>query len=122
MSPETMPQRIQLSRAKGWRMPPNTVKVARPGRWGNLYRVDVFGRDLALKLYRESLQGFWSPGNVVHLSDELAAEAYRCHCELRDRVRRLDVLELRGKNVACFCGLDEPCHGDVLLELANGPP
>lgn len=30
----------------------------------------------------------------------------------------LDVL--RGKNVACFCPLDQPCHADVLLELANG--
>lgn len=29
--------------------------------------------------------------------------------------------ELRGKNLACFCALDAPCHGDVLLELANRP-
>ena len=27
-----MPERIQLRRAKGWRMPPNTVKVDRTGR------------------------------------------------------------------------------------------
>ena len=27
--------------------------------------------------------------------------------------------ELRGKNLACFCPLDQPCHADVLLELAN---
>ena len=26
--------------------------------------------------------------------------------------------ELRGKNLACWCPLDEPCHADVLLELA----
>jgi Domain of unknown function (DUF4326) len=26
---------------------------------------------------------------------------------------------LRGKNLACFCPLDQPCHADVLLELAN---
>src|SRR5690242_6951114 len=29
------PVRIQLKRTKGWRMPPNTVKVTRPGKWGN---------------------------------------------------------------------------------------
>lgn len=29
------PQRIQLSRAKGWRKPENTVVVARPSKWGN---------------------------------------------------------------------------------------
>lgn len=27
--------------------------------------------------------------------------------------------EVRGKNLACFCRLDQPCHADVLLELAN---
>jgi hypothetical protein len=27
--------------------------------------------------------------------------------------------DLRGKNLACWCPLDAPCHADVLLELAN---
>lgn len=26
---------------------------------------------------------------------------------------------LRGKNLACWCSLDGPCHADVLLEIAN---
>lgn len=26
---------------------------------------------------------------------------------------------LRGKNLACWCRLDEPCHADILLRLAN---
>ena len=30
-----------------------------------------------------------------------------------------DPSELRGKNLACFCPLDKPCHADVLLDLAN---
>lgn len=25
----------------------------------------------------------------------------------------------RGKNLACWCKLDSPCHADVLLKLAN---
>ncbi len=33
--------------------------------------------------------------------------------------RRADLHELRGKNLACWCPLDKPCHADVLLELAN---
>lgn len=28
--------------------------------------------------------------------------------------------ELAGKDLACWCPLDQPCHADVLLELANG--
>jgi hypothetical protein len=27
--------------------------------------------------------------------------------------------ELRGRDLACWCPLDEPCHADVLLEVAN---
>ena len=27
---------------------------------------------------------------------------------------------LRGLDLACWCPLDQPCHADVLLELANG--
>jgi hypothetical protein len=27
--------------------------------------------------------------------------------------------EIRGKDLACWCPLDQPCHADVLLEIAN---
>lgn len=30
-----------------------------------------------------------------------------------------DLSELRGKDLACWCPLDQPCHADVLLEIAN---
>ncbi|MBB4212022.1 uncharacterized protein DUF4326 [Rhodothalassium salexigens DSM 2132] len=32
----------------------------------------------------------------------------------------LPVHELRGRDLACWCPLDQPCHADVLLALANG--
>jgi len=35
--------------------------------------------------------------------------------ELAERAKR----ELRGKNLACWCPLDGPCHADALLEVAN---
>jgi hypothetical protein len=84
------PIRIRLSRAKGWRMPPNTVKVDRSTKWGNPY---VVGRD----------------GDRAQ-----CAELYR---NVKHSARDLD--ELRGKNLACWCPLDQPCHADVLLQLAN---
>ena len=31
-----------------------------------------------------------------------------------------DIAFLRGHDLACWCPLDQPCHADVLLELANG--
>ena len=32
---QVTPIRIQRKRTKGWRMPPNTVYVGRPSKWGN---------------------------------------------------------------------------------------
>jgi hypothetical protein len=87
------PVRVRLSRAKGWRMPPNTVKVDRTTKWGNPY---VAGRDgdraRCVALYRK-LQKFGA-----------------------------EIEELRGKNLACWCPLDQPCHADLLLALANRRP
>jgi hypothetical protein len=37
-----------------------------------------------------------------------------------ERARLVEGLpSLRGKNLACWCRLDQPCHADVLLEIGN---
>lgn len=107
-----MPERIQLSRAKGWRMPENTVKVSRPGRWGNpFYPTDVY---------------MTGPKRGQEAGVSGAVQAFRNALE-NDLKREKDgkvkkaLDELRGKNLACWCKLGEPCHADVLLELANAP-
>lgn len=93
------PQRIQLSRRKGWRMPENTVKVDRSTPWGNPYQAGVDG-----------------DGNRQYLVDCFRAYINRPEqAALRERARQI----LRGKNVGCWCGLDDPCHGDVWLEISN---
>jgi hypothetical protein len=98
------PQRIQLSRAKGWRMPENTVKVARPSPWGNPF---VIG----------------SPGVPDAATAKAKHREWLLGCIAEDHPGRVHTLaaleELRGKDVACWCGLDQPCHGDNLLEIAN---
>jgi hypothetical protein len=104
------PQRIQRKRTRGWRMPPNTVSVTRPGKWGNPFTAKAAkeagyrrGAEMAVYAFREWLSGS---------GDFLCAEY--------DRARVLRELpELRGKTLACFCRIGEPCHADVLLELAN---
>ena len=90
------PERIQLRRVKGWRMPANTVKVCRPGKWGNPFPV---GED------RE-------PEEAVNAFEHWIREQ-------GGRALLADLHELRGKNLACWCRLDEPCHADVLLTVAN---
>ncbi len=100
-----MPDRVQLSRAKGWRMPPNTVSVARPGPWGNPFRIgdEILGRSVPD-----------AEAAVGHFRAMLADP------ELRAAVGGYpqDLSPLRGKHLACWCS-GQPCHADVLLELAN---
>ena len=105
-----MPERVQLKRTKGWRMPVNTVSVARPTKWGNPFRVGDPGRfDETHSVVRSARHA------VSAFADMVNAPNASMYCV---EARR----ELRGKNLACWCPLDQPCHADVLLELANAAP
>ena len=72
-----------------WRVPPNTVYVGRGSKWGNDFTVEAHGRTKAVELFER----YVLPG--------------------------LPVQELCGKDLACLCPLDQPCHADVLLKAAN---
>jgi hypothetical protein len=120
-----MPKRIQRKRTKGWRMPPNTVSVTRPGKFGNPAKIgeyfmigDPGGHSGPFRMsycvtsakYADSRYTFIdSPATAVAMFRKLAPIC--CTKALLD--------ELRGKDVACFCRLEQPCHGDIWLELAN---
>lgn len=120
------PVRIQRSRKAGWKMPPDTVCVTRPGRWGNPFPLSI-GRDLAVKMFDELMHGFFSPYHLAHLSDDEfrpvfdAKERFQKRLNWGVELRAAARSELGGKNLACWCPLGQPCHADVLLELANAP-
>lgn len=84
--------RIQRKRVKGWRMPPNTIYVGRPTKWANPYRIGVNGnRDEVVELYKDWLRE-----------------------KIEENPKFLE--PLKGKDVACWCRLDEKCHADVIIE------
>lgn len=104
-----MPERIQRRRTKGWRMPESAVYVGRGSKWGNPYPVGSM----------HPIDGeTWAV-----LSAESSVNLYRTHLDERPYGRRAlsaqAVAELAGKNLACWCAMDQPCHADVLLEVAN---
>lgn len=107
------PRRVQLRRAKGWRMPANTVSVARPTKWRNPFRVP--STVVPSGRYEWSFAINDREGAVAAFRRMVAdkREAERCY------PTNAELDELRGKNLACWCPLDQPCHADVLLELAN---
>lgn len=115
-----IPKRIQRKRTKGWKMPENTVSVTRPGKWGNPFRVGDFvkvgnGGDgfSYLRAYEEK----YADSTYTHIkSTQECVELYR---KWVTNYPPKNIGELRGKNLACFCREGEPCHADVLLEIAN---
>lgn len=80
-------------------MPSNSVCCTRPGRWGN-YSGDGSHAAYAKAAYQHDLEK-GRAGRDRNLGIEDAKR------------------ELRGKNIGCFCKVGDPCHGDVLIELAN---
>lgn len=111
---QIMLERIQLSRAKGWKMPPNTVKVTRPGPWGNPFKVGRDGtREECVNLYKLLLgNGLICLSVKATVEDQRAALNYVVD----------NISKLKGKNLACWCQLDgKPCHADVLLDAAGQP-
>jgi hypothetical protein len=119
-------------------MPANTVSVARPGMWGNPHAVVLDqmrwdGETLdehdepveqgpwLCKMQPDRDAGWWFPTKEAAIAKSLALYRWR----LTDSPASIAAVQkdhlgsLRGKNLACWCALDQPCHADVLLELAN---
>lgn len=96
------PKRIQRKRTKGWRMPDNAMYVGRPTDWGNPYVVGKLSED-----------------SLYPVTAEQAVAFYRKNIVEKHNQSYLIKLTLKGYDLACWCPLDQPCHADVLLEIAN---
>jgi Domain of unknown function (DUF4326) len=96
-----MPIAVQRKRTKGWRSPPHTKSVCRPGDWGNPYAVTPD---------RSAAQA------VLQYEEGLLARKIK---DKRGTPMIDRIAELRGWNLMCFCAIGESCHRDVLLRLAN---
>jgi len=132
------PRRIQRKRTKGWQMPEGAVYVGRPTRWGNPWVIgrptgrivtDIAEMYLALEVTAQDAAEQFAAwiGNRYAIAVDmkpygLTREDYRSLSDqlVRLRARIFDGLpELRGRDLACWCPLDQPCHADTLLEIAN---
>jgi hypothetical protein len=114
------PKRIQRKRTKGWKMPENTVYVGRGSKWGNPFYIERHDKKYFLmryKYYDEPKALAWS--YCINKIRKEAVIHYKDYIHYMIGSNKLDIAELKGKNLACWCALDQPCHADVLLELAN---
>ena len=112
-----MPERIQRKRTRGWRMPEGAVYVGRPTRWGNPFATG------------HGPGAWWVDAPDGERWFETHAQARRAAVDeyyyaltngtLDDPWLIRDTHLIAGRDLACWCPLDQPCHADVLLEIAN---
>lgn len=119
-----MPKRIQMSRQKPWRAEnPDAVIVARPSMWGNPFAIGAWAAACPLgpePMYvADRSERVRDREHAVALFREWVA----ARREFRHDAFGLSQIKARlaGRDLACWCPLDQPCHADVLLEIANPP-
>lgn len=120
------PIRIQRSRQHK-QVSPNglpIVYVGRPSKWGNPfvigghYKWGGMGRGITtMMIYVQAYK--WEPGYTTLKTSEECIEWFEKYMQLTVNLK--DVPQLRGKNLSCWCKIGEPCHGDILLRIANPP-
>lgn len=107
-----MIKRIKLRRKRGSKLPPNTVNVARPGRFGNPFN----WQDIAV-------QNGYSQKEVTCIEFERWLQGGSPYGLVKPERRQWILDNLwriaQADFVACWCGPDEHCHGDILIKLAQ---
>lgn len=118
-----MAKRIQRKRTKGWKMPPNTVYVGRPTLHGNPFQVGMYAKvhsgGFAYLVCWEKKHA--APGFKYMATAQDCVDMFREYMDGSPGKKKAAAM-LRGKDLACWCEVGDPCHADVLLEIANAEP
>jgi hypothetical protein len=100
-------------------MPEDAAYVGRPTVFGNPFRAGV-------NFCGPTIQCFYSPADLTK-QYRLWATADTLHPLFWDSglitahtALKVSLGRLAGLDLACWCPLGQPCHADVLLEMANG--
>jgi len=112
------PIRIQRSR-KHKQVSPNGLPikyVGRPGKFGNPFKVTgESGHWFVVDDYDERLERFSGKQDAI----DCCIEIYKEYITHEHNAGVVNLFDLKGKNLSCWCKIGEPCHADVLLEIAN---
>jgi hypothetical protein len=116
-------KRIQRKRTKGWRMPENCKYVGRPTKFGNPFKLTPDGY-IMFNCQNGKILDPWIYWSITAgFNEQDVLDLYGAWIGNKLLFGSLptppDIEELRGKDLACFCALDKPCHVDVLLKLLN---
>ena len=118
-------KRIQRKRTKGYRMPNTAKYVGRPTKWGNPLKLigDAIYIDASHRrkdLDKWVLYGHgYNVDDLIYLYERLWDGIEWANSDMQywsDKFKELDLKELKGLDLACFCPLSSPCHAEVLLK------
>lgn len=120
---EVRPVRIQRKRARGWVLPINAVVVTRPSEFGNPYKISAVKFNNGEREWwveNRNINGIYCFKNKAE-AQAAAVKLFRHWVEHNAPMNYVDraKLALKGRDLCCWCALDQPCHADVLLEIAN---
>ena len=125
------PKRIQISRQHPWQTEPKAIKVSRPGKWGKPFAAKIkhgevglatMTRQMLVDDFREWLLTpvtDWPNRSASASGDTGRTSLMGVPFQGRPTIEEIRAA-LAGKDLACWCPTSQPCHADVLLELANG--
>lgn len=125
------PIRIKRSR-QNKQVSPNglpIIYVGRGSRWGNPFKIcELINGKFAIShecdyQLHQITKEVGCDSKHYNTKCEAAIDAIKCY-ELyhhaKDSANMADAItNLKGKNLSCWCKLDDKCHADLLLELAN---
>jgi hypothetical protein len=136
-----MPDRIQLRRTPGWRLPDNAVKIDRTTHYGNPFKIGgkaivpgLFGAEaspyqgyLPVGKYAHGVGRSATAYAIVNVTSVAQAVAWFIDWIKHEPAWRVQYLapDLAGKDLACWCPLPEPgqpdiCHAAALIAWVNG--
>lgn len=134
-------ERVRLRRVKGdasWTLPPNAVFVGKGSKWASPYSGEAgestMGRQTISDQFRTwllhdhdqcptSSPGWGEDGSELPDRYYFKAPGFKTCVESREARNRMltHLPELAGKDLVCWCHEGQPCHADVLIEMANRP-
>ena len=125
MERTSAPQRIQLQRTKGWRMPPNTRKVDRSTSFGNPFEGKTYGRDEAVAMHRAWLTGKMTDEVIEGRYPSLVAKhliSRRHHVlnallELQGKTSLVGARRVKHATLTCYCSWRPSATSERLLWL-----
>lgn len=109
-------------------MPEDTIYVGRGSKFGNPLKLVGENEIYINASHRREILSPWVWHDFGDIFDVLILyKDFLNGCQFfnkdlqywSDYFSKIDLTELKGKNLACWCPIDKPCHADILLDYVN---